>query len=188
MRQSNVLAWDEMALRLIHQHSLPWLDTFFVLLTEAGYWLTLPFLLCVIAALRLLRQPFEAAFFAITVSGAWLLNLSAKLFFQRERPELWQSLLPETNYSFPSGHAMMSTALSVALLVVLWPTRLRIIGCIGVLPAIIVIGLSRLYLGVHYPTDILAGWCAGLVWATGTYWICIRRRRDVNHDHAISHC
>jgi undecaprenyl-diphosphatase len=101
------------------------------------------------------------------VGGGWLLNRSAKALFGRERPKLWESVAPETSLSFPSGHAMASMALIAALVVLLWPTRWRYptIGLGGIF--VLLVGLSRVYLGVHYPSDVLAGWIASFAWVMG---------------------
>jgi len=85
--------------------------------------------------------------------------------FHRDRPTFWHSLITETGYSFPSGHAMISSALIVGLIVLLWNTKWRITSIIVGGFIVLMIGLSRLYLGVHYPTDVVAGWSAGFIWA-----------------------
>jgi undecaprenyl-diphosphatase len=121
--------------------------------------------------LRLLKQPIGAAFFTVAVAGAWSINIMAKLLFQRVRPALWQSPVPEHDYSFPSGHAMLSMAIAGSLIILAWPTCLRWPALIGGSIGVLGIGLSRLYLGVHYPSDIIAGWCASLLWVTGVYLI-----------------
>jgi len=70
----------------------------------------------------------------------------------------------EAGYSFPSGHAMASAALGLALAVALWNSRWRWWGLVFAVVYIAFVGYSRLYLGVHYPTDILAGWLVSGVW------------------------
>jgi undecaprenyl-diphosphatase len=80
----------------------------------------------------------------------------------RARPHLWTSPAPEFDYGFPSGHAMASMTLVAALSILSWNSRWRwfvlIIGTLFVL----IIGWTRLYLGVHYPSDVLAGWMVAL--------------------------
>ena len=101
---------------------------------------------------------------ALIVVGAAAMNVLAKLIVHRARPHFWPSIAPETDYSFPSGHAMISLAVLLAAVLLAWPTRWRwpllLLG--GLFVGLI--GLSRLYLGVHYPSDVLAGWAAGGAW------------------------
>ena len=66
-----------------------------------------------------------AVFATVALGGAGLLNVATKLTFARERPTLWQSIAPETTYSFPSGHAMGSMSLALVLVLLCWPTRWR---------------------------------------------------------------
>lgn len=105
---------------------------------------------------------------AATVGGA-LIGLSLKAFFFRERPDITLHMMPVTSKSFPSGHSMMSAAVYLSLAALLarvqkgYKLRIYIIG--GALLLSFLIGISRIYLGVHYPSDVLAGWSAGLAWA-----------------------
>jgi membrane-associated phospholipid phosphatase len=98
--------------------------------------------------------------------GTQILNQGMKLAFARPRPLLWPRLIEEASYGFPSGHAMGSLVLYGFLAYLLgqrYPRQARLITriAIGLIGAI---GLSRLYLGVHYPTDILAGYAVGGLW------------------------
>jgi undecaprenyl-diphosphatase len=162
------LPWDEPILRWVHGHATHGFDRAAVLLSRLGYlWGAVPLGVGVLVLLLAIRHWRRARFFAIAAGGATLLNVLAKLAFHRVRPALWKSLAPETSYSFPSGHAMGTMALAAALVVITWPTR----GRWWVLAAgsvfVLLVGLSRVYLGVHYPSDILAGWAASLAWVAG---------------------
>jgi undecaprenyl-diphosphatase len=109
----------------------------------------------------------QAAFWVLAVGGTALLNMLAKHVFARVRPDFWVSLLPETTFSFPSGHAMHSMAVVAALVALTWHSRWRwLVALIGVC-FVFLVGLSRIYLGVHFPSDILAGWTASLTWVIG---------------------
>jgi len=108
----------------------------------------------------------DAIFLLLTVGGAMASDLLLKLIFKRSRPELWTHLVIETDFSFPSGHATISMAFLLALVFLAWPTKWRwpivIIGTV----IVTLIGFSRLYVGVHYPSDILAGWLVSLSWVS----------------------
>lgn len=123
-----------------------------------------------IAAARLWRKNRRSAVFLIVAFwGAVGVNLVAKEFFSRVRPDLFEQLTPITNSSFPSGHAMGSFALALAVLLVLVQLRVRrglAWGLFAVMLAVIV-GLSRNYLQVHYPSDVLAGWALSTAWVLG---------------------
>jgi undecaprenyl-diphosphatase len=166
------LPWDVPILRWVHGSSTAGLDRVMIVITRLGYaWGTVPLALGVLATLVARRRWSRARFFTVAVGGAMAINGLAKLVFRRVRPSLWTSLTPETSYSFPSGHAMGSMALVAALLVLAWPTRARwwvpVPGALFVL----LVGISRVYLGVHYPSDVLAGWAASLAWVTGVAWL-----------------
>ncbi|MGZ6131496.1 MAG: phosphatase PAP2 family protein [Myxococcaceae bacterium] len=101
--------------------------------------------------------------------GGLLLMVGLKWAFDRPRPMVVPQLMLETSPSFPSGHAMMSAVVYLTLGTLLaqlcprWRERVYVIAVAGALT--LFIGLTRLYLGVHYPTDVLAGWSVGLAWA-----------------------
>ena len=108
------------------------------------------------------------------VAGGCVLSLGLKSLFDRPRPELVPHLMTAYFSSFPSGHSMMSAVVYGTLGSVLSTlvTRRRLKFYFLALAAIIagMVGVSRVYLGVHYPTDVLAGWSAGLAWST-TCWL-----------------
>jgi undecaprenyl-diphosphatase len=110
-----------------------------------------------------------SAFVFVASSGGWILNWALKQAFDRPRPELVPHLRDVMSSSFPSGHALTSAAVYLTLgtlLMRLAQGRLAKIYCIAVaMLATLLVGASRVYLGVHYPTDVLAGWLIGLSWA-----------------------
>jgi len=119
----------------------------------------------------------QALFWTFSVAGAAVLDLIMKLIFNRLRPELWPRLVQESDASFPSGHSMYSMAFVVAIILMLWPTPYRPLALVLGVLFTLAVGLSRLYLGVHYPTDVLAGWLSGLAWVLGLYTVMARRRQ-----------
>jgi undecaprenyl-diphosphatase len=124
-------------------------------------------LILVFLAVR--RRFRDGLFFGLAVLGSAILNIVAKNHYARLRPDLWISLTPETTYSFPSGHAMGSATLALALVLLCWPTRGRWLVMVAGLSFVLLVGTSRVYLGVHYPSDILAGWSAAIAWTFGMY-------------------
>ena len=121
------------------------------------------------AALWLTAQRKQALALAISMLGAGVLENALKLAFHRLRPESFFGAAPET-YSFPSGHAMFATCFygAVAFILIAGFRSLAARAAIWMSAAIIVlsIGLSRVYLGVHYPSDVLAGYLVGSAWLT----------------------
>ncbi len=118
----------------------------------------------VVAVLYRKEHISRAVQFAVGVGGAMVLSTVLKLLFERVRPDLWQQIIFEASYSFPNGHAIASSAIAFSLIAVLWHTKWRTVSIVGGVIYMMLIGYSRLYLGVHYPTDIMAGWLVALMW------------------------
>ena len=105
----------------------------------------------------------------ITLLGAGLIDGGLKLFFGRARPlPFFEDYPSPTSFSFPSGHTLFATAFFGGLAVLLWPRLrspvVRVLVCLAAFALILLIGFSRIYLGVHYPSDVLGGFAAGTVW------------------------
>jgi membrane-associated phospholipid phosphatase len=165
VKTNRTLSIDRPILLFIHRHASTFWDSFFTLVTQFGdKFFVAGFTAVMIGYFIVRRQKFRAKFTAVAVLGSALLNLLLKHLFERHRPELWHRLVDETSFSFPSGHAMASSGLAFALIYLTWGTRWRILGCTISLVYMLVIGISRLYLGVHYPTDVLGGWVASVAW------------------------
>lgn len=170
------LLWDAPVLRWVHAHATPGRDAAMKLVSAVGYMHgVVPMGFVIFFVLLALRQRGNALFFAVAVVGAGTLNVAAKLFFRRTRPDLWLSPAPEHTYSFPSGHAMGSMALAAALAVLAWPTRWRWWAIVLGGAFTLLVGFSRVYLGVHYPSDVIAGWSASLAWVLGVSQVAYGR-------------
>lgn len=175
IHEREAIVFDLPVLQYAHGLAREGFDTAFVLLSQLGYlWGVVPFDIGLVLILTLRRRFREASFAALALGGSGLLNIAAKQFFARERPSLWESIAPEHNYSFPSGHAMGSMTLLVTLLLLSWPTRWRWPVLAIMLPFVPAVGFSRLYLGVHYPSDILAGWAVATAWVVAVYLVVYR--------------
>jgi membrane-associated phospholipid phosphatase len=152
----------------IHSHATPVLDTVMVFITRVGSALVVvPLNILVFSLLLYRKRRRDALFWALAVVGATVLNFIAKHGFARIRPDLWTSISRELTYSFPSGHAMNSMAVMTALVVLAWDTRWRNLMIVAGVCFVLLVGSSRIYLGVHYPSDILAGWAASFAWVVG---------------------
>lgn len=166
--EQEIFRFDRPIQLAVHQFARPAFDIVMLTFSRLGSALVLlPLDLAVMVLL--LRQPnrLRALFWVLATGGAALLNLLAKHTFQRVRPDLWLSLAPETTFSFPSGHAMQSMAVTLALLILVWHGRWRLPALLAGVVFVLLVGLSRVYLGVHFPSDILAGWSASLAWVIG---------------------
>ncbi len=110
---------------------------------------------------------------AVTLSSL-LLMFILKLIFHRERP-LTPLLQKAKGYSFPSGHALMSVTFYGLLIFIVWqsskPIWIKWLLSAALFLLIIIIGSSRVYLGVHYASDVLAGFCVGLIWLLLSLWM-----------------
>jgi membrane-associated phospholipid phosphatase len=137
------------------------------LLSLSDFMLGLLLLISMIWLFQKRKNLYGMLFFLITVAGGGLLNLFLKNFFERERPNV-NRIIEADGFSFPSGHSMGSiTYYGFLVYLILRSARkplskagLGILLCL----VILLIGISRIYLGVHYPSDVLAGYMAGGAW------------------------
>lgn len=121
-----------------------------------------------ILALFVWRRVWRTAFFWLcSVGGAAMLAAILKHVFHRDRPHLWTQIAAHASYSFPSGHAMQSMAIAVALIVIFRSSRQFVLVAISSACFALLVGLCRLYLGVHYPSDIAASWLLAPAWVIG---------------------
>jgi membrane protein DedA with SNARE-associated domain/membrane-associated phospholipid phosphatase len=153
----------------LHSHATPSLTTFFLIITALGSIEAIVLLGMVVATfLAWGRRWLFLGSWLAAVAGSAVLNHLLKGLFARPRPHFAHPLLVESSYSFPSGHAMESFVVygMLAYFAVLalrsWESRVGVI--FGAALLIVLIGFSRMYLGVHYLSDVLAGYAAGGVW------------------------
>lgn len=153
----------------VHQFSAPWLTQAAKAASFIGAdVLVATFIICLIV-FAFLRWRRAALWLTITMAGGLVLNLSLKYAFHRQRPTPFFVPLPHT-YSFPSGHALFSVCF-YGVLAGLLSDRIKSLPvriCIWAIAIVLIaaIGLSRIYLGVHYPTDVLGGYLAATVWVS----------------------
>lgn len=125
--------------------------------------------LAVLAAVIAALAPGKAPGWCVAVNLVCVvvLNTVLKEIVQRPRPEGFR-LISETGYSFPSGHSMVAMAFFGLLIWMVWRYHrrdvMRVVWCVVFGLVIVMVGVSRIYLGVHYASDVLAGFCVSLVW------------------------
>jgi undecaprenyl-diphosphatase len=155
--------FDESVRMMVHSAASAWMTEFF----QAETWLGASLVLlgvCVLAAL-FLKGAHTRILCLASFGGAWALTEIAKAVVRRPRPVAFVGHSPDSG-SFPSGHALESAAVYWTIAAIAAERRHRVAGLlIGTLP--LITGLSRVYLGVHYPTDVIAGWIAGACWSAG---------------------
>jgi undecaprenyl-diphosphatase len=158
---------DTGASQFLHGFSSPPLDAAMTLASFVGSaWFVIPCLVLMVMVLLRRRRLAEAVFLCAAYAGSGALNFLLKLYFQRARPQLpWAS--GPSDFSFPSGHAMNSLVFYFGLVLVTWLVFGRRVGLAILGPALLIVllvGISRVYLGFHYVSDVLGGYSAGLVW------------------------
>ncbi len=156
----------------VHSFANPGFDLIFNFFTTLGGGLGVP-LLTGLPFLFLLwkRHFFSAIMLLLAVLGGLLINFVLKQLFQRPRPDLWESAFARpTSFSFPSGHATVSLCLFGMLTWIFFhllkSRGLKIFLAALMAFTIFMVGLSRVYFGVHYPTDVIGGYLSGGFWLT----------------------
>ena len=163
-------AFDEAVLRFLGAHRTKGLDTAMLEITALGTGTVVLIIVGVSALfLSLTRHRYSALLLLVATGGGLALNLVLKLFFDRPRPHVVVWGTNAVSSSFPSGHAMSATIVysTVAYLAARLARRRWqrwVVMCLAAI-VVVLISTSRLYLGVHYPSDVLAGAVVGLAWA-----------------------
>jgi undecaprenyl-diphosphatase len=144
--------------------------------TALGGVLFLSLLTTTVAGYLWLRKMYGAMALVIAATlGGLSVSSILKHVFDRPRPDLVPHLSHVTSSSFPSGHSMLSAAVFLTLGVLLGrfvqERKLKAYFLMIALVLTTLVGVSRVFLGVHYPTDVLAGWCAGMAWALSCWFV-----------------
>jgi undecaprenyl-diphosphatase len=166
-----------------------WLEIVFRDITSLGGATVLTLMTIAVTGFLLIDGKRGAAVLVLaSVTGGVLLSGILKLGVDRPRPDLVPHLVEEYTASFPSGHAMLSAVVYLTLGGLLsrveGPQRIKIYILSVSLILTFLVGLSRIYLGVHWPTDVLAGWCAGATWAVLCWRVALalQQRGEIEPD------
>lgn len=167
--QCLVPGFDLAGLGLAHQLRNTTLDGLMAVITSFGsIWLLLPLASAGAAWLWQLGRRMQSGFLLLALLGATALAQLAKLWVARPRPDLYAISLPmPADLSFPSAHSMQAAALATALYLIL--TRHRAEWRMLLAALVVSVGLSRVYLQVHFPSDVVAGILAGMFWVFGLH-------------------
>ena len=171
-------AFDTKILRALRDPADPaqprgpaWIEGALLDLTAIGGPTVLGLVVLSVVGFLVLQTRYRTAFVvAITSIGGEILDTVMKLFFNRPRPTIVPHLRVVYSTSFPSGHAMESAIVYLTLAAILMRasesrlTKMYILGIAVLLTTLV--GISRVFLGVHYPTDVLGGWIVGFMWAS----------------------
>jgi len=167
--EGDTLQFDDSIRGFVHQFAFPALTILMQIASFLGSTLFLILLgISVVITLYLKKHRRGAIIFTITTIGASLLLASLKIAFRRARPEPFFDTILPASYSFPSGHSLASFcfygALAAIITVRIEKLWLKTLVWLAAAILISLIGISRIYLGVHYPSDVLAGFAVGLIW------------------------
>ena len=179
--EGDTSAIDQAILTLLRQPGSPhepigphWLTVAAADLTALGSIAVLGVVVLVVGALfAAIGKARQALIVVVASAGAIVWSEGLKAVFDRARPEAAFHAVEVVNSSFPSGHAMLSASvyLTLGALASRFSGRLkiRVFALAAAIAVTLTVGLTRLFLGVHWPTDVLAGWCVGAAWALGCW-------------------
>lgn len=181
--EKETLAWDKDVLLFINKGSTPFLNKLMPIVTNFGGAIGVTVITFIFLAIYLKKKDTSRFLLILSsVGGATILNIILKVIFKRQRPQLWELLVYEPTFSFPSGHAMASAALAFSLIIALRHFKYKKTARTVLILYMLIIGFSRMYLGVHYPTDIIGGWIVSLAWTLIVMFILNDR---LNEDYIL---
>lgn len=162
------ILWDIAILDSVHAADSDSLDVFATTVTDLGIaWGVVPVATVVSLIFLRYRRWRSLTYLLVALAGSPVINRGAKFLFHRVRPHLWEPASPLTSFAFPSGHAMSSMTLVATLVILTWGSRWFWPTFVAGTLYAVTIGWTRLYLGAHYPSDVLAGWMISIAWAIG---------------------
>jgi len=193
--EGDTLAFDTKILRALRSPvdpgrpiGPPWVENVLLDLTAVGGSTVLWLMVTAVVGFMLLQTRYRTALFVLlTALSGELLNAGMKALFNRPRPSIVPHLRDAFSTSFPSGHAMESAIVYLTLGAILMrvaETRLTKIYILALAILLtFLVGVSRVYLGVHYPTDVIGGWIVGFMWAS-VCWLASQRFETIDEEKA----
>lgn len=177
-RTTGAFSFDLPLLHGVHAVSHPFVVESSFWLARVGYsYGVLPIDGLIVIALLILRRHRDAAFAFFSLGGGLLVSALLKMGIQRVRPDLDTVREVQMNYSFPSGHAMATAVLAATAITLTWNTRWRWPVLVATVVFALLVDIGRLHAGVHYPSDVLAGWAAGIAWTCVVHLVVHRTGR-----------
>ena len=155
-------AWDEQMMLALNEMRQPWLNNFFLFVTRTGDILIVIPVLAMLVYLWRRGEWITAVLYGASVVAFPLISLIVKNDFARPRQEIIPPLTVEHTYSFPSGHTLTAIAVYGLAAILLWQRGHRKLAILSGFWTFM-IGLSRVYLGAHYPSDVLASFASGII-------------------------
>ncbi|HMH02435.1 MAG TPA: phosphatase PAP2 family protein [Terriglobales bacterium] len=181
--EAGTIRFDNSIRAAVHQRASPALTVFMRGITLLGSMeVLLPAVLIVLTFLLVRGKRYEAIVLSVTMAGGVILNMVLKLSFRRVRPDPFFDLATPASYAFPSGHALLALCFYGVMVRILSDSlksrEYRWMVWVGAVLLIGLIGLSRIYLGVHHASDVLAGYAAAIVWISAVTMV-VRQRKEV---------
>ena len=169
VREHGALVYDQLILKRFYEIRGDSLTQSMIDITALGSVSVIALLICVIVIFLIVHRDWRGLLYIlITASGSATIPVFLKTYFNRERPDVLEQLVAVKNTSFPSGHSFGATVayLSFAFLLSREIKEIKLEILYYMLAAIVIVfvGTSRMYLGAHYPTDIVGGICVGMIW------------------------
>lgn len=165
----SIARFDTSVISFVQGMETPWLTVVMKVFTQIGsvYIIAPVGVIAFVLLFYIFRYRQQALLFVIVVAGTPVLNGLLKNYFKRERPEIHR-IIDIGGYSFPSGHSMMAFSFYAIIVYIAWrnakTTLSRVLLILFAAFMIIIIGTSRIYLGVHYPSDVVGGFVVSGIW------------------------
>lgn len=185
--------FDLVVITFIQGMEMSWLTPIMKVFTWVGSGYVVAFITIIVFILLffIYRYRVQAFLLVTVILGTVILNPLLKIYFKRERPEIYR-ILDATGYSFPSGHTMMAFSLYTIIAYIVWrnmrTTLNRVLLILFTTFMILTISTSRIYLGVHYPSDIVGGFIASAFWvsiAIAVYGFYQDRRKNKGNRKSV---